>query len=71
MSAEYEGQDPLVIAHQAEKDLNSHQAKHGVSHSSSGTSVCLPIYLSTCAVVIRSSIALLSIYPSPVIKVPY
>ncbi|MCJ1236776.1 hypothetical protein MMC14_004758 [Varicellaria rhodocarpa] len=37
MSAEYEGQDPLVIAHQAEKDLNSHQAKHGVSHSSSAT----------------------------------
>ncbi|MCJ1227366.1 hypothetical protein MMC12_004021 [Toensbergia leucococca] len=33
MSAEYEGQDPLVIAQQAERDLNSHQAKHGVKES--------------------------------------
>ncbi|MCJ1301075.1 hypothetical protein MMC08_003874 [Hypocenomyce scalaris] len=29
MSAEYEGQDPLTIAKQAERDLNSHHAKHG------------------------------------------
>ncbi|KAL9635869.1 MAG: hypothetical protein Q9164_003199 [Protoblastenia rupestris] len=35
MSKEYEGQDPLVIAEQAERDLNSHQAKHGISTSDS------------------------------------
>ncbi|KAK4694705.1 hypothetical protein P7C71_g2922, partial [Lecanoromycetidae sp. Uapishka_2] len=35
MSAEYEGQDPLVLAQQAERDLNSHQAKHGVSTADS------------------------------------
>ncbi|KAL8700235.1 MAG: hypothetical protein Q9224_001059 [Gallowayella concinna] len=29
MSNPYEGQDPLVIAQQAERDLNSHDAKHG------------------------------------------
>ncbi|KAK4988211.1 hypothetical protein LTR66_007383 [Elasticomyces elasticus] len=29
MSAEYKGQDPLEIAKQAERDLNSHTAKHG------------------------------------------
>ncbi|MCJ1257175.1 hypothetical protein MMC24_005000 [Lignoscripta atroalba] len=29
MSAEYEGQDPLEIAQRAERDLNSHSAKHG------------------------------------------
>ncbi|KAK5161621.1 hypothetical protein BJ546DRAFT_1070454 [Cryomyces antarcticus] len=29
MSAEYKGQDPLEIAKQAERDLNSHEAKHG------------------------------------------
>lgn len=38
MSNPYEGQDPLVIAQQAERDLNSHQAKHGdYNKSSSGT----------------------------------
>ncbi|KAL9119633.1 MAG: hypothetical protein Q9187_003812 [Circinaria calcarea] len=29
MSAEYDGQDPLALAEQAERDLNSHTAKHG------------------------------------------
>ncbi|KAA6413792.1 MAG: Kynurenine formamidase [Lasallia pustulata] len=37
MSAEYEGQDPLAIAEQAERDLNSHAAKHG--HSASNSTV--------------------------------
>ena len=36
MSAEYEGQDPLDIAKQAERDLNSHEAKHGHGGSQSG-----------------------------------
>ena len=36
MSAEYEGQDPLVLAKQAERDLNSQGAKHGYSHDLSG-----------------------------------
>ena len=36
MSAEYEGQDPLDIAKQAESDLNSHEAKHGHGSSQSG-----------------------------------
>ncbi|MCJ1293793.1 hypothetical protein MMC34_005349 [Xylographa carneopallida] len=35
MSAEYEGQDPLDIAKQAESDLNSHEAKHGHGSSQS------------------------------------
>ncbi|KAL8757952.1 MAG: hypothetical protein Q9184_004073 [Pyrenodesmia sp. 2 TL-2023] len=35
MSNPYEGQDPLVIAQQAERDLNSPQAKQGNSKSSS------------------------------------
>ncbi|KAI4120626.1 MAG: hypothetical protein LQ338_006878 [Usnochroma carphineum] len=35
MSNPYEGQDPLVIAQQAERDLNSHQAKHGGYNKSS------------------------------------
>lgn len=29
MSQEYEGQDPLVIAQQAERDLNSNALKQG------------------------------------------
>ena len=29
MSEAYKGQDPIKIAHEAEKDLNSHAAKHG------------------------------------------
>ncbi|KAK5999624.1 hypothetical protein QM012_005281 [Aureobasidium pullulans] len=29
MSSEYQGQDPLKLAQQAERDLNSHTAKHG------------------------------------------
>ena len=37
MSEEYKGQDLLVLAQQAERDLNSHQAKHGVSTGESGT----------------------------------
>lgn len=36
MSKEYEGQDPMAIARQAERELNSHQAKHGVSTADSG-----------------------------------
>ena len=35
MSNLYEGQDPIAIAKQAERDLNSHQAKHGVSTADS------------------------------------
>lgn len=38
MSKEYEGQDPLALAHQAERDLNSHGAKHGWSSGESGMS---------------------------------
>ena len=46
MSKEYEGQDPIAIAHQAERDLNSHQAKHGVSNAdSSKLLLSLPRYL--------------------------
>lgn len=37
MSAEYKDQDPLVLAQQAERDLNSHAAKHGLSSDLSGT----------------------------------
>ncbi|KAL8808827.1 MAG: hypothetical protein Q9223_003670 [Gallowayella weberi] len=33
MSNPYEGKDPLVIAQQAERDLNSHDAKHGNTSS--------------------------------------
>ncbi|KAI5203515.1 hypothetical protein E4T42_08035 [Aureobasidium subglaciale] len=29
MSADYQGQDPIKLATQAEQDLNSHTAKHG------------------------------------------
>ena len=36
MSAEYEGQDPLDIAKQAERDLNSNEAKVGHGGSTSG-----------------------------------
>lgn len=36
MSQEYEGQDPLVLAQQAERDLNSQGAKKGLSSSDSG-----------------------------------
>ena len=39
MSKEYEGQDPLALAHQAERDLNSHGAKHGWSSGESGMSL--------------------------------
>ena len=39
MSKEYEGQDPMAIARQAERDLNSHQAKHGVSTADSSISL--------------------------------
>lgn len=34
MSKEYEGQDPLAIAQQAERDLNSNAMKQGTSDSS-------------------------------------
>ena len=40
MSKEYEGQDPMAIARQAERDLNSHQAKHGVSTTDSSRHLC-------------------------------
>lgn len=46
MSKEYEGQDPMAIARQAERDLNSHQAKHGVSTADSGENASLPYFLS-------------------------
>ena len=36
MSNPYEGQDPLVIAQQAERDLNSYDAKRGTNKSLSG-----------------------------------
>ena len=36
MSAEYEGKDPLEIAKEAEKDLNSYEAKTGHGGSTSG-----------------------------------
>lgn len=35
MAKEYEGQDPIAIAYQAERDLNSHQAKQGVRNADS------------------------------------
>ncbi|KAI4736996.1 hypothetical protein E4T50_12513 [Aureobasidium sp. EXF-12298] len=35
MSAEYQNQDPLKLAQQAERDLNSHAAKQGQSNSDS------------------------------------
>ena len=38
MSKEYEGQDPLVLAQQAERDLNSYQKKQGLTGSKSGDS---------------------------------
>ena len=34
MSEQYKDQDPLVLAQQAERDLNSHQAKSGGYNSS-------------------------------------
>ncbi|KAL8877183.1 MAG: hypothetical protein Q9198_004756 [Flavoplaca austrocitrina] len=37
MSNPYEGQDPLVIAQQAERDLNSYDAKRGTNKSLSET----------------------------------
>ncbi|KAI4756536.1 hypothetical protein E4T52_11401 [Aureobasidium sp. EXF-3400] len=35
MSADYQGQDPIKLATQAEQDLNSHAAKHGKGGSDS------------------------------------
>ena len=35
MSKEYEGQDPIAIAQQAERDLNSSDAKQGHSNERS------------------------------------
>lgn len=39
MSKEYEGQDPIAIAKQAERDLNSEPAKggHGLENTSRNT----------------------------------
>lgn len=42
MSAEYKGQDPLDIAKQAERDLNSHAAKHGLSSGASSKTIHSP-----------------------------
>ena len=42
MSQEYEGQDPMALAQQAERDLNSHQAKHGYNSGESGMTWDLP-----------------------------
>lgn len=36
LSAEHKDQDPLVLAHQAERDLNSHAARHVQSSDLSG-----------------------------------
>ena len=46
MSAEYEGQDPLEIAKQAERDLNSDAMKQGKGSSSTSGRLVLgiPIY---------------------------
>ncbi len=38
MSAEYEGKDPLALAQEAERDLNSRGAKQGYNSSDSGSS---------------------------------
>ena len=43
MSKDYEGQDPLVLAQQAERDLNSHGAKHGWSTGESGMAYPLQV----------------------------
>ena len=42
MSQNFEGQDPLAIAQQAERDLGSHGAKSGYSTGESGTYPQLP-----------------------------
>ena len=42
MSANFEGQDPLAIAQQAERDLASHGAKQGYSTGESGISTPHP-----------------------------
>ena len=39
MSKDYEGQEPIAIAQQAERDLNSHKAKHGVSTADSSKKI--------------------------------
>lgn len=41
MSAEYADKDPLAIAKEAERDLNSPQAKQGHAGSDSSTSQAL------------------------------
>lgn len=38
MSAEYQGQDPIKLATQAEQDLNSYAAKQGKTSSDSSKS---------------------------------
>lgn len=47
MSKDYEGQDPLVLAQQAERDLNSHGAKHGYSTGESGMIQQWTLYILT------------------------
>lgn len=63
MSAEYKDQDPLAIAKQAERDLNSHAAKHG--HGGSDSSTILPSLLPT-----HKPIPLV-IFPLPSFPWPY
>ena len=41
MSAEYKDKDVRIISHQAERDLNSHSAKHGHSVSDTGNAILL------------------------------
>ena len=47
MSAEYKGQNPLDLAKQAERDLNSNAAKQGQNVSDSGTIPPFPPFLLT------------------------
>lgn len=49
-SKNYEGQDPLVLTRQAERDLNSHGAKHGLSSADSDMLLFQPIVLLESAI---------------------
>ena len=51
MSQEFEGQDPLVLAHQAERDLNSNQAKQGSNTSDSSKN---PILIASNTILIAA-----------------
>ena len=70
MSAEYEGQDPLEIAKQAERDLNSHEAKqgHGGSDSSkpsSSNSTPFGPFFLFLALCVSNWYSLVALYPVP------